>query len=223
MVTARGLPLKLLLRDPHGSRRYARRNRLSHDPSFRCKETQALFEGQTVKRFRAFAGIAERQAGAASRCADAGLFFARLRATARSAEGRPQGSTQHPRERPVARLLRLDGRGATNVEDRRLSLKEQDDEPPRRPHAPRASGEVLREDFLVPLGLSVNALSVALGVPATRIHEIVKERRSVSRGHRGPAGEILRRRCGIVAGASGQLRPEDAAHAEGDRAARPRA
>lgn len=41
-------------------------------------------------------------------------------------------------------------------------------------------GEVLREDYLAPLGLSVNALAVALGVPATRIHEIVKERRSVS-------------------------------------------
>lgn len=41
-------------------------------------------------------------------------------------------------------------------------------------------GEVLREDYLGPLGLSVNALSVALGVPATRIHEIVKERRSVT-------------------------------------------
>ncbi len=41
-------------------------------------------------------------------------------------------------------------------------------------------GEILREDFLVPLGLSVNALSVALDVPATRIHEIVKERRGVS-------------------------------------------
>lgn len=41
-------------------------------------------------------------------------------------------------------------------------------------------GEVLREDYLVPLGLSVNALSVALGVPATRIHEIVKERRAVT-------------------------------------------
>lgn len=41
-------------------------------------------------------------------------------------------------------------------------------------------GEVLREDFLRPLGLSVNALSMALGVPATRIHEIVKERRAVS-------------------------------------------
>lgn len=41
-------------------------------------------------------------------------------------------------------------------------------------------GEILREDYLVPLGLSVNALSMALGVPATRIHEIVKERRAVT-------------------------------------------
>ena len=41
-------------------------------------------------------------------------------------------------------------------------------------------GEVLREDYLAPLVLSANALSVALGVPATRIHEIVKERRAVT-------------------------------------------
>lgn len=41
-------------------------------------------------------------------------------------------------------------------------------------------GEVLREDYLAPLGMSVNALSIALGVPATRIHEIVKERRAVT-------------------------------------------
>jgi addiction module HigA family antidote len=41
-------------------------------------------------------------------------------------------------------------------------------------------GEVLREDFLVPLGLSVNALAVALDVPATRMHEIVKERRGIT-------------------------------------------
>ena len=41
-------------------------------------------------------------------------------------------------------------------------------------------GEVLREDFLAPLGLSVNALALALAVPATRLHEIVKERRSVT-------------------------------------------
>jgi antitoxin HigA-1 len=41
-------------------------------------------------------------------------------------------------------------------------------------------GEVLREDYLTPLGLSANALALALGVPATRIHEIVKQRRSVT-------------------------------------------
>ncbi len=42
------------------------------------------------------------------------------------------------------------------------------------------AGEVLREEYLLPLGLSVNALSMALGVSATRIHEILKERRGVS-------------------------------------------
>ncbi len=41
-------------------------------------------------------------------------------------------------------------------------------------------GEVLREDYLAPLSLSVNALSIALGVPATRMHEIVKERRAIT-------------------------------------------
>jgi len=46
--------------------------------------------------------------------------------------------------------------------------------------SPVHPGEILREDFLKPLGMSVNALATALGVPATRIHEIVKERRSVT-------------------------------------------
>lgn len=41
-------------------------------------------------------------------------------------------------------------------------------------------GEILREDFLEPLGMSVNALAVALAVPATRIHAIVRERRAVT-------------------------------------------
>ncbi len=41
-------------------------------------------------------------------------------------------------------------------------------------------GEVLREDYLAPLDMSVNALAVALGVPATRMHEIVKERRAIT-------------------------------------------
>ena len=41
-------------------------------------------------------------------------------------------------------------------------------------------GEVLREEYLVPLGVSAKALATALGVPAKRIHEIVKKRRSVT-------------------------------------------
>jgi len=41
-------------------------------------------------------------------------------------------------------------------------------------------GEVLSEEFLAPLGMSVNALAVALRVPATRIGAIVKGERSVT-------------------------------------------
>ncbi len=41
-------------------------------------------------------------------------------------------------------------------------------------------GEILREDYLTPLDMSANALAVALNVPATRIHEIVNERRGIS-------------------------------------------
>jgi len=41
-------------------------------------------------------------------------------------------------------------------------------------------GEVLREDYLVPLNMSANALAKALNVPAPRINDIVRERRGVS-------------------------------------------
>jgi len=41
-------------------------------------------------------------------------------------------------------------------------------------------GEVLREDFLRPSGLTANALSKALHVPAPRINDIVRGRRGVT-------------------------------------------
>src|SRR6202023_3267191 len=41
-------------------------------------------------------------------------------------------------------------------------------------------GEHLREDFMQPLGLSVNALALALRVPATRILAIVNQKRRIS-------------------------------------------
>ena len=41
-------------------------------------------------------------------------------------------------------------------------------------------GEVLREEFLVPLGLSQNRVARDINVPPRRINEIVLERRAVS-------------------------------------------
>jgi addiction module HigA family antidote len=50
----------------------------------------------------------------------------------------------------------------------------------KRQRPPIHPGEILREEFLVPMGLSANALAIAVGVPATRIGEIVNERRGIS-------------------------------------------
>lgn len=41
-------------------------------------------------------------------------------------------------------------------------------------------GEVLREDFLAPLNMSVNALAKALGIPTPRINDVARERRGVT-------------------------------------------
>ena len=41
-------------------------------------------------------------------------------------------------------------------------------------------GEILREEFLVPIGMSPHALAMELKVPAPRINDIVRERRSIT-------------------------------------------
>ena len=41
-------------------------------------------------------------------------------------------------------------------------------------------GEILREEFLLPMGLTAHALAMALQVPAPRINDIVRERRSIT-------------------------------------------
>ena len=41
-------------------------------------------------------------------------------------------------------------------------------------------GEILREEFMVPMGISQNKLAIELRIPATRIGEIVNERRGIS-------------------------------------------
>jgi addiction module HigA family antidote len=41
-------------------------------------------------------------------------------------------------------------------------------------------GEVLREDYLKPLDMSVNALAKKLGIPTSRVNDVVLERRGVT-------------------------------------------
>lgn len=41
-------------------------------------------------------------------------------------------------------------------------------------------GEILREEYLVPLDMSANALAIELRVPAPRINDIVRERRAIT-------------------------------------------
>ncbi len=45
---------------------------------------------------------------------------------------------------------------------------------------PAHPGEILREEFMKPLGLSMNKLALNLRVPVTRIAEIVHERRGIT-------------------------------------------
>ena len=41
-------------------------------------------------------------------------------------------------------------------------------------------GETIREDYLKPLGMSVNRLAIELRVPATRMLEVVRGRRGIT-------------------------------------------
>ena len=41
-------------------------------------------------------------------------------------------------------------------------------------------GEILREEFMVPFGLSMNRMAMDLRVPVTRIADIVNERRGIT-------------------------------------------
>ena len=46
-------------------------------------------------------------------------------------------------------------------------------------------GEILREEFMIPMKISQNRLALAIGVPATRVGEIVNERREDDLGLEG--------------------------------------
>jgi len=41
-------------------------------------------------------------------------------------------------------------------------------------------GEIIKEEYLEPLDMSVNALAIALRVPAPRINDVVRQKRGIS-------------------------------------------
>lgn len=55
-------------------------------------------------------------------------------------------------------------------------------EPTEYPTAAVTPGEILREEFMRPLGLSIRALASALGVPANRISQIIRGQRAITAG-----------------------------------------
>lgn len=61
--------------------------------------------------------------------------------------------------------------------------------------APVTPGDVLREEFMVPLGLSARALARDMGVPANRVTEILNGERAVS----AETAILLERRFGSSA------------------------
>ena len=53
-------------------------------------------------------------------------------------------------------------------------------DPGRRPTTPVTPGEILREEFMRPLGLSARSLAAALGVPANRVTAILHGQRAIT-------------------------------------------
>ena len=77
--------------------------------------------------------------------------------------GRPRGAIQHPRQRPVPRLLPLGGRRRPGRRSRRLPLKGA--AMAHRKLPPIHPGEILLEEFLTPFGISQYRLAKDMSVP----------------------------------------------------------
>jgi addiction module HigA family antidote len=85
---------------------------------------------------------------------------------------------QHPHQRPVADLLPLVGRARIRRRDRRLSLN--GDLMAAKLLEPIHPGEILLEEFMKPMGVSINALAREIAVPPNRVSDIVNGKRLIT-------------------------------------------
>ncbi|WP_399230280.1 type II toxin-antitoxin system RelE/ParE family toxin [Synechococcus sp. CS-1332] len=84
---------------------------------FRCRETQALFEGKPGQRFGSFARVAFRKLAILDAAACLNDLQVPPGNRLEPLKGRPPWPAQHPHQRPVPALLCLDGsraRGGRN-------------------------------------------------------------------------------------------------------------
>jgi antitoxin HigA-1 len=136
--------------------------------SFKDKRTEALFQCETVPQFRPFEKAACRKLD----MLDAAFQLADLRSPPGSRLEALRGNREGQysiRINDQAHLLCLARWRRRRSRDRRLPLKVRIMSRIR-----THPGEVLLEEFMKPLGLSANALALALRVPATRIGDIVR-------------------------------------------------
>ena len=69
-------------------------------------------------------------------------------------------------------------------------------------------GEMLREEFIRPMGLTPHKLAKAIGVPAPRVNDIVLEKRSISADTAVRFRSILRKLARVLDELASELRPE---------------
>src|SRR3984893_7340120 len=143
--------------------------------SFRDRATERLWMGAFVKRFSGLEKQALRKLDMLHQARD----INDLRAP-------PQTGSKHWPEGAGARIRSastINGASAL-IGPRRVRPMSKSSTTTRAATTPNRvtthPGEVLGEEFLNPLGMSVNALAMALRVPATRIGAIVKGERSVT-------------------------------------------
>ena len=88
-------------------------------------------------------------------------------------------SAQHSGQRPVAVGFRWAGRGPADGRDLRLSLR-RNHEPQATRRKPTSPGEILREEYLAPLGMTQKQLADHLGCDVKVVNRIVNGRSAVT-------------------------------------------
>lgn len=143
--------------------------------SFRCKETEALFHGRRVARFRACEIIAMRKPQRLHAAAELAFLRVppgnRLEALRGSRkDNTASASTTSGAYASVGKTVRrMTQKSLTTTKG--MVMREVPLVHP---------GEILLKDGLDPLGISQYALAKAIGVPRRRINEIVQGKRSIT-------------------------------------------